>query len=329
MDRSWMNARRISEEYEKGVSVFLQYVKQNAKSVNETYFCPCVRCANQIRQDLGNFHDHLFMFGITKSYTVGTWHGEILDQPMTSRGTNYVEEWMTDHLEDMIRDVGENNFLRANLYDSVINDSEQPLYPGCTNFTHLSATLKLFSLKARNEWMDKSFTKLLELLKEMLPEINTLPIRNYEAKKVLCPMGLEYQKVHACPNDYVLYIKEFASLKRCPTCGLSRFKKKRDKNTEEGNDGAPGKVMWYLPIIPRFKRMFSIKEDAKNLKWNVLGRKCDNLHRHPADSPQWKKIDETFPEFGVNPRNLRLALATNDMNPYENLSSKQVHGQLC
>ncbi|WVY94595.1 hypothetical protein V8G54_033683 [Vigna mungo] len=295
MDQSWMNAHRISDEYEKGVSVFLQYVKENAKSVNGTYFCPCVRCLNQIRQDLGNLHDHLFMFGIMRTYNVWTWHGEVLDQPMTSRGTNYVEEWMSDHLEDMIRDVGEDNFRRANLYDSLINDSEQPLYPGCTNFTRLSATLNLFSLKASNEWTDKSFTELLELLKEMLPENNTLPFRNYEAKKVLCPMGLEYQKIHACPNDCVLYIKEFASLKYCPTCGLSRFKKKSDKNTgEEGNDGAPGKVMCYLPIIPRFKRMFSVKEDAKNLKWHVLRRKCDNLLRHPADSPQWKKIDETF-----------------------------------
>ncbi|WVZ02173.1 hypothetical protein V8G54_022979 [Vigna mungo] len=293
MDRSWMNARRISEEYEKGVSVFLIYVKENAKSVNETYFCPCV---------------------------------QVLNQPMTSRGTNYVEEWMSDHLEDMLRDVGEDNFRRANLYDSLINDSEQPLYPGCTNFTRLSATLKLFSLKARNGWTDKSFTELLELLellKNMLLENNTLPIRNYEAKNVLCPMGLEYQKIHVCPNDCVLYIKEFASIKYCPTCGLSRFKKKSDKNTdEEGNDGAPSKVMWYLPIIPRFKRMFSVKEDAKNIKWHVLGRNCDNLLRHPADSPQWKKIDETFLEFGADPINLRLALAIDGMNPYRNLSSK-------
>ncbi|WVY93512.1 hypothetical protein V8G54_032600, partial [Vigna mungo] len=76
---------------------FLQYVKENVKSVNETYFCPYVHCLNQIRQDLGNLHDHLFMFGITRTYTVWTWHGEVLDQPMRSRGTNYVEEWMSDH----------------------------------------------------------------------------------------------------------------------------------------------------------------------------------------------------------------------------------------
>ncbi|WVZ22878.1 hypothetical protein V8G54_001422 [Vigna mungo] len=189
MDRSWMNARRISEEYEKGVSVFLQYVKENAKSVNGTYLCPCVRCVNQIRQDLGSLHDHLFMFGIMRTYIVWTWHGEVLDKPTTSQGTNYVDKWMSDHLEDMIRDVGEDNFGRANLYDSLINDSEQPLYPGCSNFTRLSATLKFFSLKARNGWTDKSFTELLEMLKEMLPENNTLPIRNYEAKLyMLVPM---------------------------------------------------------------------------------------------------------------------------------------------
>jgi len=90
----------------------------------------------------------------------------------------------------MVRDVGEENFVKAHLYDSLNSYSKEDLYPGCTNFTRLSATLKLFSLKARNGWTDKSFTKLLELLKNMLPKNNTIPIRNYETKKILCPMGL-------------------------------------------------------------------------------------------------------------------------------------------
>ncbi|WVZ20943.1 hypothetical protein V8G54_008265 [Vigna mungo] len=155
MDRSWMNERRISEECEKGISMFFQYVQQNAKFVSGTYFCPCIHCLNQIRQDLGNMRDHLSMFDIMRTYTVWTWHGEVLDQPTTSRETNYVEEWMSDHLEDMIRDVGEDNFGRCNLYDSLINDSEQPLFSGCSNFRCLSATLKLFCLKARNGWPKK------------------------------------------------------------------------------------------------------------------------------------------------------------------------------
>ena len=37
---------------------------------------------------------------------------------------------------------------------------------------------------------------------------------------------------------------------------------------------------------------------------------------------KWKKIDSLYPEFGRDPRNLRLGLATDGMNPYGNLSSK-------
>jgi len=29
----------------------------------------------------------------------------------------------------------------------------------------------------------------------------------YEAKKILCSMGMEYRKIHACPNDCILYRK--------------------------------------------------------------------------------------------------------------------------
>ncbi|XP_006601584.1 uncharacterized protein [Glycine max] len=83
----------------------------------------------------------------------------------------------------------------------------------------------------------------------------------------------------------------------------------------------PAKVCWYLPIIPRFKRLFANAHDAKNLSWHSNDRKSDGLLRHPADSPQWKTIDHLYPEFGYEPRNLRLALASDGMNPYGSLSS--------
>jgi len=142
-----------------------------------------------------------------------------------------------------------------------------------TNFTWLPITLKLFSLKARNGWTDKSFIELLELLKKMLLENNMLPICNYERKKILCPMGLEYKKIHACLNDCVLYRDKLVWLKVFPTCGLSQFKKKIYANSvDEGTDGPLSKVVWHLPIIPRLKWLFSIKKYAKNLKWHVDGR---------------------------------------------------------
>ncbi|XP_056695260.1 uncharacterized protein [Spinacia oleracea] len=56
--------------------------------------------------------------------------------------------------------------------------------------------------------------------------------------------------------------------------------------------------------------------EAKNLRWHVDKRKKDGLLRHPADSLQRKDINEEFPEFGKEDRNLRLALSTDGMNPF-------------
>ena len=66
-----------------------------------------------------------------------------------------------DRLEDMIRDVGAESFVEADGYGSMSNDMETPLYPGPTNFTQLSAVLRLMNLNVINGWTDKSFTKLL------------------------------------------------------------------------------------------------------------------------------------------------------------------------
>jgi len=63
-------------------------------------------------------------------------------------------------------------------------------------------------------------------------------------------MGMEYKKIHACPNDFILYRKKFESLHKCPRCGVSRYKVK-DYESEEYyvKKGHPTKALWYLPII--------------------------------------------------------------------------------
>lgn len=99
--------------------------------------------------------------------------------------------------------------MKAHIYDILCSNNFAPSYNGCTSFTPLSTLLKLFNLKAKNEWSDKSFTKLLHLLKQMLPEDDNLSDHCYEVKKILCQMGLEYIKIHACPNYFILYMKEY------------------------------------------------------------------------------------------------------------------------
>ena len=115
--------------------------------------------------------------------------------------------------------------------------------------------LALVNLKARFGWSDKSFTELLVLSKKMLPRDNMLPKNHYEMKKILCPVGMDYQKIHACPNDDILYINQFAEMRKCPTYGVSQYKLKDDECSNDGttSNSRLANVCWYLPITPRFQ----------------------------------------------------------------------------
>ncbi|KAL4030182.1 hypothetical protein IC575_008418 [Cucumis melo] len=94
-----------------------------------------------------------------------------------------------------------------------------------------------------------------------------------------------------------------------------------NKNSTKENSGVAAKQMWYFPIVPRFIRMFKNLENAKNLRWHAMDRKIDGIMRHPADTPSWRLIDHMWPTFGSEPRNLRLGLSTDGINPFGDLSS--------
>ncbi|KAL5158878.1 hypothetical protein HKD37_15G043257 [Glycine soja] len=208
MDRSWMNESRISPEYEEGVEQFLQFASERGQpDEDRKYYCPCINCLNGRQQILDDIREHLLCDGIKRNYTTWIWHGEMTDMQSGQQSELFDVE-MGDRLEDMICDLGQESFQQAHapMYDTLQTDSKKPLYSGCKNsLTLLSAVLNLVNIKARYGWSDKSFSSLLQVVHDMLPEENTLPKSYYQAKKILCPMGMEYQKIHACPNDCILY----------------------------------------------------------------------------------------------------------------------------
>ena len=145
------------------------------------------------------------------------------------------------------------------------------MYPNCEDGnTKLGTTLELLQWKAENGIRDKAFEKLLKILKKKFPNDNELPDSTYEAKKVICPLGLDVQKIHACINDCMLYREDNEDKYESPVCGALRYKIRRDDTSDaEGQPPrkrVPAKVMWYTPIIPRLKRLFRNKEHAKLLQ---------------------------------------------------------------
>ena len=307
-----MFASRLSKEYEDKVKDFCRFVVEHAKNPNRI-ICPCLKCCHSRVVNVDELAEHLVCNEIDKSYSCWTKHGENQNNDIahnehdsTSYAPKDIDTTYELYIEEIANVIEEDMRDCPQMFDRLATDAKTPLYNGCTSFTRLSAVLKLFNLKAGNGWSDKSFTKLLSLLKDMLPQDNVLPYRMYDAKKMLSSIGMSYEKIHACPNDCILFRNEYAPLDKCLKCGALRYKK----------NSAPMKVVWYFPIIPRFRRMHHNAQDAKNLRWHAEERICDGKLRHPADSPQWAKVDHDYPNFGKEPRNLRLALSTDGINPH-------------
>ena len=118
----------------------------------------------------------------------------------------------------------------------------------------------------------------------MLPKDNELPTTTYEAKQLVCHLRLEVQKIHACPNDFILYRGEYDNLDAYPVCSALCYKiRKDDPGDVEGEHPwkrVPAKIMWYSLIIPRLKCLFRNKDNAKLMRWHKEERKQDLILRH-------------------------------------------------
>jgi hypothetical protein len=157
--------------------------------------------------------------------------------------------------------------------------------------------LELLKLKASHGWSDNSFLELLSLLAKLLPKPNTLPTSTYRAKKLICPLSLVVDKIHACPNHCILYRKDHEFKMKCLVCGVSRYKRSYnhvyvdtmnkkntaigpesvdDKNDSDKEDNKkrkiPDLVMWYLLVIDLSKHVFSNPRDAELVRWHF--EKC-------------------------------------------------------
>jgi hypothetical protein len=174
---------------------------------------------------------------------------------------------------------------------------------GCgKEFTQLRVVLEHLKFQASHGWSDNSFFELLVLLAKLLPKSNTMPTRTYRAKKIICPLSLGLDKIHACPNRCILYCKEYEFNTKCLVCGVSQYRrsynhvyadtmKKKIKNKNKtligpksvDDEADPDKedmtkrkiptlVMWYLPVIDHLKHVFSNPRDAKLVRWH--SEKC-------------------------------------------------------
>jgi len=94
---------------------------------------------------------------------------------------------------------------QQDMYASFLKDAHTRLYPSCETFSKLSFLVNIYHLKCLHGWTQESVTNLLGVLSDAFPPEANLPKTYYEVKKIICGLGLNYVKIHACPKDCMLF----------------------------------------------------------------------------------------------------------------------------
>ncbi|XP_074343103.1 uncharacterized protein LOC141680892 [Apium graveolens] len=334
----WVTLPRYSDKYRMGVKAFITNAFSEYASGNELK-CPCRKCSNRYWYGESVIKEHLICNGVCPQST--EWIYEVSNHKNNDVDDNMDSDigmGLADELEAMIRNTYENcnndseHGVRKGLDDDakkfyrLVEEGGQPLYPECLKFTRLSFIVRLYQLKCIHGFSESAFSDLLKLIKEVFPNCN-VPSSFNAAKGMIKDLGLDYQKIHACPNDCMLFWGENEKLDFCKTCEASRWREVENKDTGSEKNNVlkehkiPVKVMRYFPLKPRLQRMFLNTELSRLMTWHALARKRDGRLRHPADGLGWKSMDAKYPDFAGEIRNVRLGLASDGFNPYRSMSN--------
>ena len=79
------------------------------------------------------------------------------------------------------------------------------------------------------------------------------------------------------------------------------------------------KLLRYFPLKPRLQMSSMSLKTTSHMKWHVDSCMEGEMMRHPEDSLAWKNFDNVHPSFSLEPRNVRLSLASG-FNPFGNMS---------
>ncbi|KAL5717025.1 hypothetical protein ACHQM5_010110 [Ranunculus cassubicifolius] len=228
MDKAWIHLVRTSKEYKDGARKFVNddVLRKNSDFIS----CPCRDCQNLFHRKSSIVYEHLVINGMDKSYTTWVLHGEEInsEKPRNEFSETYnlcstIYEQDQYHVQDEC-DLESSRDKKNEEFIKMLSDVERPLYPGCKKHTRLSSTVVLYKVKVKYGISNNCFTKILEVVHDLLPEENTLPDSKYLAEKLIKDFQLEDKEIHACVNDCCLFRKDLENCETCPKCSFSRWK---------------------------------------------------------------------------------------------------------
>ncbi|GJV74281.1 retrotransposon gag domain, retroviral aspartyl protease [Tanacetum coccineum] len=338
IDKSWTRLGRHEKAFYTGLKKFVEDCKPLVDSAGNIK-CPCKSCRLVLWVSIENLSRHITNYGFDPSYKTWIHHGEpdlplpppVIDntrQPQMSDMTACLNDLSyiplnNEQNEPTQGDIGETSNeptqAKRNEFEELYASANEELYPGCDYVTRLDFMAKFTYFKVKGKLTDSIFNEMLEFFQNVFPTSKgfKLPPSYYAIKKTFKTIGLGYESIHACVNDCFLFRgDDNKDVHFCPVCNTSRWK---DSNTP--GKKVPKKVLCYFLIIHRLQRLYKSSHTAKEMTWHATG-KCTEPSKmqHPVDGRAWKNFDTKYPDFLKEPRNVRLGLAADGFNPFDNPS---------
>ena len=236
-DRSWMRMAKYTAEWQKGFKDFIQNTF-GGTSKEETVPCPCARCRCMSYRNQKDVRCHLVLRGFDESFieegnaedlvacpqednpAEGEYDdGETGDAPASKelisaliRGAIHGE--LTGSGDEEPNESAKNFF-------KLLTVAQKELYPGCKEATKVSFIIRIYQMNCMHGFSNNGIQSILNLFALFHPEI---PDTLDKVRKVVQDLGLDYQKIHACVNDCVLFRGDYVDMDTCPTCGQYRWK---------------------------------------------------------------------------------------------------------
>jgi hypothetical protein len=132
-------------------------------------------------------------------------------------------DMMDEMLESIQAEVIEDSpTAEVKAFFKLLKASEDPLHEH-TELTLLAFITRIMAIKFKYFFSNNWYNDFMKLINDILPKPHKVTKDMYQSKKLMSALSLKYKKFDVCPNNYMLFWKEFANEKRCLDDG-SRIK---------------------------------------------------------------------------------------------------------
>lgn len=206
-----------SREYAEGVRQYITMAWAH-RGRDKNIKHPCCTYFNNMFLPISQLECHLFFTKIDPNYIDWIFHWEQENMTFLDDDNNVDDQFDEGYIDGIHKMLGDEDMATHTsipwsakpewtTFEQLMEDAWYPLYAKCTIFSKLSIIVKFLHRKIVGGWSVKLFNMLINLLKTASPEA-LLPNSFQDVRSLEQGLGFRYRKMHVCPNDCILFMKE-------------------------------------------------------------------------------------------------------------------------